>query len=179
MADTGFEPDAARSARLVGMHARGADGALATAGRFPTPPALYGGGGLFSTAGDYLTFLRAVLAADGGGVFGPQALEMLRASETRVGSAGDLTTSAPPLSYDFRPMPGTPKTHTLGFLRNEADLAGGRRAGSLAWGGLANCYYWADPASGVAGVLFAQFLPFADPAMLGVFGAFEQAVYAD
>ena len=53
-----------------------------------------------------------------------------------------------------------------------------RRAGSLAWGGLANCYYWADPASGVAGVLCGQFLPFGDPSMLATFEAFERAVYA-
>jgi hypothetical protein len=57
-------------------------------------------------------------------------------------------------------------------------VPGGRRAGSLAWGGLANCYYWADPQSGVAGLLFGQFLPFADPRMLDVFGALERGVYA-
>jgi len=57
-------------------------------------------------------------------------------------------------------------------------VPGGRRAGSLAWGGLANCYYWADPESGVAGVLCAQFLPFADPRMLATFEAFERAAYA-
>ena len=78
-----------------------------------------------------------------------------------------------------RPLPGTPKTWTLGFLRNEADVPGMRRAGSLAWGGLANCYYWADPASGVAGMLCGQFLPFADPGMLATFEAFERAVYAE
>ena len=65
------------------------------------------------------------------------------------------------------------------FLRNEADVPGMRRAGSLAWGGLANCYYWADPASGVAGMLCGQFLPFADPGMLAAFEAFERAVYAE
>ena len=178
MTSTAFEPDAALSRRLVGMHARGPDGAFVAAERFPANPALHGGGGLHSTAADYLKFLRAVLSDGGGGVLGPQALAMLRRSESRVGAAGELVTAAPPLSHDFRPLPGVPKTHTLGFLRNEADVPGGRRAGSLAWGGLANCYYWADPASGIAGMLCAQFLPFADPAMLGVFGDFERAVYA-
>ena len=57
-------------------------------------------------------------------------------------------------------------------------MPGARRAGSLAWAGLANCYYWADPRSGVAGLLFAQHLPFADPKVLGVFEAVERAVYA-
>jgi methyl acetate hydrolase len=74
-------------------------------------------------------------------------------------------------------MPGVDKRWTLGFLRNQADVPGGRRAGGLAWGGLANCYYWADPKAGVAGVFFGQFLPFADPKMLAAFAAFERAVY--
>jgi CubicO group peptidase (beta-lactamase class C family) len=178
MTATAFEPDPALAARLVGMHARGPDGTFVGADRFPSNPALYGGGGLHSTAADYLKFLRAVMAEDGGGVLGPQTLAMLRRSESTVGAAGELTTAAPPLSHDFRPLPGVPKTHTLGFLRNEADVPGARRAGSLAWGGLANCYYWADPASGVAGMICAQFLPFADPKMLSTFEAFERAAYA-
>ncbi|WP_293681830.1 serine hydrolase [uncultured Phenylobacterium sp.] len=178
MADTGFTPGAALSDRMVGMHSRGPDGTFEAASAFPSAPEMYGGGGLYSTAPDYLKFLRAVLADDGAGVLGPQALALLRQGDSRVGAAGHLITAAPPLSHDFRPMPDTPRSHTLGFLRNEADIPGRRRAGSLAWGGLANCYYWADPASGVAAMLCAQFLPFADPRMLEVFDAFERAVYA-
>lgn len=176
MADTSFTPTPPMEARKVGMHARGDDGAFAVAPAFPASPLYYGGGGLSSTAPDYLKFLRAVIAENGAGVFGPLTLRGLReADSTRP--AGDLRTAAPPLSNDFTPLPGAPKTWTLGFLRNEADIRGGRRAGSLAWGGLANCYYWADPQSGVAGVFFGQFLPFADPGMLGAFEAFERAVY--
>lgn len=176
MADTAFEASPAQVARAVGMHTRGPDGTFAPGQAFPSSPLYYGGGGLRSTAPDYLKFLRAVLADDGGGVLGPKTLAWLRdADDPRP--AGRLTTAVPPLSHDFEPMPGVAKTHTLGFLRNQADLPGLRRAGSLAWAGLANCYYWADPATGVAGVLFAQFLPFADPRMLQTFEAFERAVY--
>lgn len=177
MADTTFEPDAAQTARRAGIHARLPDGALAPMDAFPTPPQLHGGGGLVSTAPDYLKFLRAILS-DGRGLVGPRSLALLREAQARAPAVGDLVSSNPGFSHDFRPMPGIEKTWTLGFLRNEADVPRGRRAGSLAWGGIANCYYWADPASGVAGVLFAQFLPFADPRMLDVFEAFEQAVYA-
>ncbi|MBX3485231.1 serine hydrolase [Phenylobacterium sp.] len=177
MADTAFVAPPSLEARAVGMHARGPDGAMVEAPAFPSSPVYYGGGGLRSTAPDYLKFLRAVIAEDGAGVLGPKARAWLHAADSAM-PAGELKTAAPPLSCDFSPMPGSPKTWTLGFLRNEADIPGGRRAGSLAWGGLANCYYWADPRSGVAGALFAQFLPFADPAMLGAFEAFERAVYA-
>lgn len=48
-----------------------------------------------------------------------------------------------------------------------------------AWPGRgSNTYFWIDPASGVAGVILTQVLPFADPRVLGVFDAFERAVYA-
>jgi CubicO group peptidase (beta-lactamase class C family) len=177
MSDTTFAMTPAQEARAAGMHTRGPDGALAVGNRFPAAPEFRGGGGLYSTARDYLKFLRAVLG-DGAGVFSPAVLEMLRKDQGPGPNVGRLLTAAPPLSHDFQPMPGVEKRWTLGFLRNEADVPGARRAGSLAWGGLANCYYWADPTSGVAGLVFAQHLPFADPRVLGVFEAVERAVYA-
>jgi CubicO group peptidase (beta-lactamase class C family) len=54
----------------------------------------------------------------------------------------------------------------------------GRGAGSLAWAGICNTYFWIDPANDIAAVLLMQLLPFADPAALAVLGAFERAVYA-
>ena len=54
----------------------------------------------------------------------------------------------------------------------------GRSAGSLAWAGLANTYYWIDPVRNVTGVILMQVLPFADRACLQVFSDFERAIYA-
>ncbi len=177
MADTSFAPDAVQTNRRAGMHVRGPEGALITTDAFPNAPQMWGGGGLTSTAPDYLKFLQAIMS-DAGGLVRTETLALLRDVQTDRGPAGDLMSVNLGFSHDFQPMSGVDKRWTLGFLRNETDVPGGRRAGSLAWGGIANCYYWADPASGVAGVLFAQFLPFADPAMMATFEAFEQAVYA-
>jgi CubicO group peptidase (beta-lactamase class C family) len=66
----------------------------------------------------------------------------------------------------------------LGFAINPKTGPNGRSIGSLAWAGLANTYYWADPEAGIAGVLMTQLLPFADPAVLALFKDFERAVYA-
>jgi CubicO group peptidase (beta-lactamase class C family) len=65
----------------------------------------------------------------------------------------------------------------LGFLINTADVPGRRRAGSLAWAGLVNTYFWLDPAAGAGGVILTQSLPFADPKVLSLLGALEQGVY--
>jgi len=61
---------------------------------------------------------------------------------------------------------------------NEQDLAGRRRAGSLSWAGLRNSYFWVDRASGIAGGIFFQLLPFADPEILQVYDSFERGLYA-
>ena len=61
---------------------------------------------------------------------------------------------------------------------NSEGYDGRRSAGSLAWAGIANTYFWIDPHKGVAGVIMMQFLPFADKEALAVLGDFEHAVYA-
>ena len=49
---------------------------------------------------------------------------------------------------------------------------------SLAWAGLANTYFWIDPARNVAGVILMQLLPFADGLCLEAFAGFERGIYA-
>ena len=72
----------------------------------------------------------------------------------------------PKLTNDANLFPGMEQKWGLGFLLNTAPGPNGRSACSLAWAGLANCYFWADTAQGVAGCLLTQMLPFADAAAL-------------
>ena len=64
------------------------------------------------------------------------------------------------------------------FMINPTEFPGRRSAGSLAWGGLANSYYWIDPVKKVTGVWASQLLPFYDPRAIAAFENFERAVYA-
>ena len=178
MAETSFSPSQAQRARRASMHARGADGALSPmAFEMPPPPHFgMGGGGLYSTAADYLKFLDAILAG-GGPILSAASVAAMAASEWEGEEVGVLPAANPALCAGFDPLPGKIKRWGLGFLINPAPGPAGRSAGSLAWAGLGNCYYWADPATGVAGVFLAQHFPFADPAALEAFGAFERAVY--
>jgi CubicO group peptidase (beta-lactamase class C family) len=96
---------------------------------------------------------------------------------------GDLevprfTSAVPALSNDLDLYPDMPKKWGLGFLINTVRSPEGRSAGSLAWAGIANAYYWIDPARDVAGVIQMQLLPFADPQCLDTFAAFERGIYA-
>ena len=63
--------------------------------------------------------------------------------------------------------PDMVKKWGLSFLINTAKTPEGRSPGSLAWAGLANTYYWIDPARDITGVILMQVLPFARQEMPG------------
>jgi CubicO group peptidase (beta-lactamase class C family) len=179
MTSTAFGLDTAARARLAPMHARLPDGNLTRIDfAMPDPPFFQmGGGGLHSTAPDYLRFLRAVLG-HGPALLPPAMLALLTRSQVTEPRPGALASVAPHLSRDFDAFPGAPTGWSLGFLVNLDPGPAGRSAGSLAWAGLSNCYYWLDPARDAAGLLLAQLLPFGDPQVLALFDRFERAVYA-
>ena len=66
----------------------------------------------------------------------------------------------------------------MSFLINTATTPEGRSAGSLAWAGLANTYFWIDPTRDISGVILMQLLPFVDRKCLEAFAGFERAIYA-
>jgi methyl acetate hydrolase len=182
MKDTAFKLSPERRARLVGMHSRGADGALAPmAFEMPQEPEFeMGGGGLYGTAADYLAFARIFLTegrADGRQVLRPETVRLM--SENAMGElAVRPLPAAPPYSNVAEFFPGMVKKWGLGFMISTEAVPGGRRANSLAWAGLGNTYFWIDPTKGIAGVILMQLLPFADPKALALLDAFEKAVYA-
>jgi CubicO group peptidase (beta-lactamase class C family) len=84
----------------------------------------------------------------------------------------------PHLSNDIDLHPGESDRYTFGFLLNPKAYPGGRSAGSLAWAGIFNTYFWIDPKRNLCAVLMMQFLPFADKEALGLLQEFERSVYA-
>jgi methyl acetate hydrolase len=182
MTDTTFALSADQEARKAGMHMRGADGALAPMpfSLPPDPEVLSGGGGLSSTARDYGRFLRMLLNGgelDGVRVLSQASVEALGQVQTGEKRAGHWTSAIPYLSRDVDLYPGMHTGWGLATLINPDPSPDGRSAGSLAWAGLGNTYYWADPAAGKAGVLLAQLLPFGDPEILALFAQLERAAY--
>jgi CubicO group peptidase (beta-lactamase class C family) len=181
MADTAFRIGAAQRARLSAMHARTPDGLVAVPFELEQEPEFYmGGGGLYGTAPDYLRFARAILR--GGELDGARILSAASVAEMSRNQIGALNvttlrTAIPSLSNDADFYPGMVQKWGLGFLLNSERDAHGRSPDSLAWAGLANTYYWIDPAAGVCGVVLTQLLPFADPAALDCLWALERGVY--
>jgi len=183
MRDTAFVIGPDQRTRLAGMHLRNPDGSLqAIPFEVPQQPEFFmGGGGLYSTGGDYLAFLRMLL--HGGSLGGAQVLRPETVDEMGRNHIGDLSvgmlqTAIPTSSNDAEFFPGMVKRWGLGFMITTEDAQTGRSGGSLAWAGLANTYYWLDPTKRVAGVLLTQILPFADEKALHLFEQFERAIYA-
>lgn len=183
MTDTFFNVPADKQSGLVALHQRKDDGTLVEAPPQPMQPVKFfsGGGGLHSTAGDYLKFARMLL---GGGKLGQ--VRILRAETVNLmeqNQIGDLTVGridslVPQLATNgVRPM-GALDKFGLGLAINTRPFEGGRAARSLAWSGIYNTFFWIDPANKTCAVLMMQILPFMDDAPRAVLEQFERTVYA-
>ena len=183
MADTGFVPSPEQHARQVHVHQRQTDGSLEPQPRpAPAVPEFFGGGGgLVSTAPDYLAFLLMLLhggTLNGARVLRPETVALMHRNHIGELPAGVMKTHAPERSNDVDFFPGASIRWGLGYMINMEAGPNGRGAGTVSWAGLFNSYYWLDPVRRAAGVILTQILPFADPAVVRLYGAFERGVYA-
>jgi len=182
MKDTGFEITSAQRTREANLHVHKADGTLVAKPleKADEPHSHSGGGGVYSTAPDYLSLLRALLNGgnfNGAQILRPETVALMSANQTGDIEAGHMKTTSPALSNDVDFFPGVRLRWAFGHMINLDPVKDGRKAGSLTWAGLYNTYYWIDPASNVAGVIMMQVLPFADTRALDLYRKFERGVY--
>jgi methyl acetate hydrolase len=182
MADTFYFVPKGKEARLVTVDRRAADGSIVKDSVQPPTSGFtpIGGGGLSSTAYDYLRFTRALL--NGGELDGARILSagtVALMGQNHIGALGvpAQKTAMPERSDDFSFIADGRDKWGLGFLITADAVPGKRSAGSLSWGGINNTYYWLDPTRGITGVILMQFLPFADRKALALYDAFERGVY--
>jgi len=185
MKDSTFVFPAEKFDRLVALAHRQSDGLFKEDARTQpgVPKTFSGGGGLYSTVNDYVRFTQMILrkgrGAGGEEILKAKTVELMMANQ--IGSLAveelrptDLGTSAPVNMH-----PGAVDKYTFGFLLNPTAYPGGRSAGSLAWAGIDNTFYWIDPHRKLTAVIMMQFLPFVDPSAVAMLGDFEKAVYGN
>ena len=183
MNDSFFNVPPDKQPRMVGVYQRTADGALAEQPRPPAKPVEFfsGGGGLHSTAADYVKFARAMMA---GGRLGPRRI-LTQESVAQMGrnQIGELAlrpmpSFVPQLAKDRAAMPGQPDKFGLGFALNTRPLDKGRGASTLSWAGIFNTFFWIDRDKKVCAVLMTQMLPFLEDGPQALVSDFDRAVYA-
>jgi CubicO group peptidase (beta-lactamase class C family) len=160
MKDTGFFVPAEKADRFAANY-RPEKGGLALiddprkSKYLSSPGLLSGGGGLVSTARDYLRFL---LMVEGGGAL--QGRRVLSAESVRKMTADQLPREAFPIYF------GQEKRHGVGFglgfsvrtADTPWDPAG--RIGEYGWGGAASTHYWASPRDRIVVVTLEQRMPY-------------------
>jgi len=182
MTDTGFLISQAQRARVVPMYSREHDGSLKSmAFEMPQRPEFFmGGGALFSTPRNYMAFLQMLLrdgTFNGAQVLKPETVALMRQNHIGDLNVQTLKTIDPASSNDANLFPGMVQKWGLSFDINTEPGPAGRSAGSLAWAGLFNTYFWVDPNKRVTGTIMTQLLPFADGPVLKLFAEFESGLY--
>ena len=125
---------------------------------FARPPAIAsGGGGLVSTAADYMRFCRMILnrgTLDGARLLGRKTVSLMTSNHL----PGDLAAMGTPR---FAETSYTGIGFGLGFSvmlePARAQILGS--PGEVSWGGLASTAFWIDPAEDLAVVLMTQLIP--------------------
>ena len=164
MDDTDFFVPPEKAGRLAACYALGPKGVVlqddAAKSPYLAPPKFYsGGGGLVSTAADYLKFCQMIL--NGGEYHGqrllsPKTIQLMGANHLPGGS--DLQTMS-------RSMFSEAAYAGLGFglgFSTTIDTAATlipATLGDMSWGGAASTAFWIDPKEDLIAILMTQLMP--------------------
>ncbi len=163
MVDTGFMVPAASVPRLAANYTPGKDGKLmliddAEDSSFAkSRPIASGGGGLVSTAADYLRFCRMILGKgelDGMRLLGRKTVELMAANHLR-GDMADM--GMPRFSESSYAGVGFGLGFSVMIDPAKAQILG--TPGEIAWGGAASTAFWIDPAEDMAVLMLTQLMP--------------------
>jgi len=165
MVDTGFFVPEEKIERFAANYARRRDKTLkleddpATSPYTQRPRFLSGGGGLVSTAHDYLRFCRMLLAGgqlDGARILGRKTIELMTRNHLPDGK--DLQQASIGL-FGETPFAGT--GFGLGFSVIQDPVAAGivGSPGEFAWGGAASTIFWIDPSEELIVIFLTQLMP--------------------
>ena len=161
MNDTAFVVPADKRGRFAANYAR-PDGTLQMIdspvdGQYTQPPRwLSGGGGLTSTASDYIRFAQMLLQDGGLG-----DVRILASETVRAMRSNRLPDAMVPLRLGTYLSPG--HGFGLGFavVVDAESSPEPDNDGVFRWAGAANTYFWIDPAAELVGMVWTQFNPFA------------------
>jgi CubicO group peptidase (beta-lactamase class C family) len=152
MDDTTFVPAAAQSSRTVTLYRRSPDGLerIDVPGWVDTTTLFSGGGGLWSTAEDYLQFAQMLLdKGELGGVrlLGSRTVELMASNHVADLYAQAGTTGG---------RPGLGFGLTVRTVEDAVVAGDAQSTGSFGWSGAFGTTFWVDPKEDLTAVLMVQ-----------------------
>ena len=180
-----WKRDSKFEARVPQLSVRGPDGKLYP---FKEPfittgaTGCFGGSGGYSTMPDYLTFLTSLLHNDGRLLRSETLDELFRPQLTSTQQQSFKEALNGPVGAffvgEFRPAEFEHDWAFGGVVFVEGYGDGRRNAGSLSWGGMANCFWLIDREAGLTLTFGTQLLPPGDVKSKEVISMLEKEVYA-
>ena len=160
MVDTAFFVPEEKWERFASQHGRGLTGKLrvseaAEKSKFLTPPGLpSGGGGLCSTATDYLRFCEMILnqgTFDGNQILKPESVALMIRNQlpdsiSHIGIGDERT--------------GVGFGYGFSVRTRETDWGFGGKVGEIGWGGAASTHFWMLPSENLAVITLRNFMPY-------------------
>jgi CubicO group peptidase (beta-lactamase class C family) len=161
MNDTAFFVPESKLSRLATIYQYGAQGLTPTP-RDPNvsaaPKMPSGGGGLYSTTGDYLRFAQMLLNGgelDGARLLAPSSIELMRTNHVP-----DSVKAANKFGIgNYRMQPGMGFGFDFAIYEEPARIGSTTGEGTYLWDGLAGTWFWIDPTNDVLFVGMIQRLP--------------------
>jgi CubicO group peptidase (beta-lactamase class C family) len=140
-----------------------------------------GGGGACTSMSDYVKVLIALLKNDGT-LLKPATIDLLftpcLSSDAAKKLGDDWSKGRQKVDTDDIELKIAKQVnHALGGMVSETDLPGGRKAGSMWWGGLPNLIWVIDRQTGLALLYGSQLLPTHEEVSRRTFRMFEAALY--
>lgn len=165
MVDTDFYVPDGKAGRFMPCYVLTPQGralfdAQATSPYLAPPLFVSGGGGLVSTAADYLRFCRMLLRGgelDGARIVGPKTLELMTRNHLPGGAdMASMARSTIAVSEES----GSGIGFGLGFAvtLDPARALRAGNAGDFYWGGAAGTYFWIDPVEDMAVIFMTQLI---------------------
>jgi CubicO group peptidase (beta-lactamase class C family) len=165
MVDTDFYVPAEKRRRFAACYVATPDGRMKLQddpekSPYLTPSTFVsGGGGLVSTAADYLRFGRMLLnggTLDGARLLSPKTIELMTINHLPGGKdLNEISVSA----YSEIASPGFGFGLGFSVQINPARLMLPGSVGDFAWGGAASTYFWIDPREELIAIFLTQLLP--------------------
>src|SRR6185503_15295185 len=152
MKDTGFLVPEAKLSRVATIYAWDqAKGALAPLPHDPLiskmPGLPSGGGGLYSTAADYLRFAQMML--NGGELNGKRLLKRTSVDMMRTNVLNDETINSKSGIGPYRVQPGLGFGYDFAVVTDPAAIKSPLGKGSYWWWGIAGTWFWIDPTNDI------------------------------